>query len=141
MSPRLSSGNSIQFEVGETRLICISDESANRMRIIAQVAVAQQTFGTAYSSGVLVFPGFQEKEIAMPWWGWLIVGALLFTTELMVVDLQFYLIFIGLAAIIVGLLDLGDMPWQPWAEWVCFCGITLISVYYFRRHVYQKGRG
>ena len=25
---------------------------------IAQVAVAQQTFGTDYSSGVLVFPGF-----------------------------------------------------------------------------------
>lgn len=77
----------------------------------------------------------------MPWWGWLIAGALLFTTELLVVDLQFYLIFIGLAAIIVGLLDLGDMPWQPWAEWLSFFGIALISVYYYRRHEYQKGRG
>jgi len=76
----------------------------------------------------------------MPWWGWLIVGMLLFTTELMVVDLKFYLIFIGLAAIIVGLLDLVDMPWQPWAEWLSFFCITVVSVYYFRHQVYQKIR-
>ena len=76
----------------------------------------------------------------MPWWGWLLIGILLFTTELMVVELEFYLIFIGLAAIIVGLLDLGDMPWQPWAEWLSFFGITLVSLYFFRRQVYQKGR-
>ena len=76
----------------------------------------------------------------MPWWGWLLFGILLFATELMVVDLEFYLIFIGLAAIIVGLLDLGDMPWQPWAEWLSFFGITLVSLYFFRRQVYQKSR-
>ena len=76
----------------------------------------------------------------MPWWVWLLIGILLFTTEVMVVDLEFYLIFIGLAAIIVGLLDLGDMPWQPWAEWLSFFGIALVSLYFFRRQVYQKGR-
>ena len=42
----------------------------------------------------------------MPWWGWMIVGAILLGAELMVIDAQFYLVFLGLAAMAVGLADL-----------------------------------
>lgn len=76
----------------------------------------------------------------MPWWGWLFLGALLVFTELMIVDFEFYLLLIGVAAIIVGVLDLSNMPWQPWVEWLAFVATALISVVVFRRRVYQKGR-
>ena len=34
----------------------------------------------------------------MPWWGWIIFGALLLGSELLIVDAGFYLVFIGIAA-------------------------------------------
>lgn len=31
----------------------------------------------------------------MPWWGWLIAGAALLASELLLIDAQFYLVFLG----------------------------------------------
>ena len=42
----------------------------------------------------------------MAWWGWCILGVVLLGVELLAVDAQFYLVFAGLAAIVVGLLGL-----------------------------------
>jgi membrane protein implicated in regulation of membrane protease activity len=42
----------------------------------------------------------------MPWWGWIIVGALLMGAELFVIDAQFYLVFLGVSAIAVGVIAL-----------------------------------
>ena len=39
----------------------------------------------------------------MTWWGWIIAGAILLGAELTFVNAQFYLVFIGSAAILVGL--------------------------------------
>lgn len=75
----------------------------------------------------------------MSWWGWIIFGALLFSTELMIVDLKFYLMFVGMAAIIVGLLDLTGIAWQPWAEWLTFAVVAVISIYFFRKQAYHRG--
>ena len=36
----------------------------------------------------------------MPWWGWMIIGALMLGSELLGVDAAFYLVFIGVAAMI-----------------------------------------
>jgi len=44
----------------------------------------------------------------MTWWGWVIAGAILLGAELSFVSAQFYLVFIGSAAILVGLATLGD---------------------------------
>lgn len=76
----------------------------------------------------------------MPWWGWIIFGALLFGTELMIVDLQFYLIFVGISAIIVGLLDLTGLPWQPWVEWLTFAIIAISTKYLLRKQMLYKNR-
>ena len=43
----------------------------------------------------------------MAWWAWCLVGVVLFGIELLVIDVQFYLVFAGLAAVatvVVGLL-------------------------------------
>lgn len=39
----------------------------------------------------------------MAWWTWCIVGMLLFGLELFAIDAQFYLVFAGVAAVVVGL--------------------------------------
>ena len=42
----------------------------------------------------------------MVWWGWMILGAVVFFAELVAIDAQFYLVFIGLSAALVGLAGL-----------------------------------
>src|ERR1700722_12101289 len=47
----------------------------------------------------------------MQWWGWVTVGAILLGSELTFVNAQFYLVFVGGAALIVGLLGFpGGLP-------------------------------
>jgi membrane protein implicated in regulation of membrane protease activity len=77
----------------------------------------------------------------MPWWGWIIFGALLFGSELMFIDAAFYLVFIGLAAIIVGLVDLLGVSLEHWVQWMLFAGLSLVSMVLFRAQLYNKLRG
>ena len=35
----------------------------------------------------------------MTWWGWMILGAVLFGAELFAVDAQFYVVFLGVSVI------------------------------------------
>lgn len=65
----------------------------------------------------------------MQWWGWLIIGVLLLGAEITFIDLEFYLVFVGLSAIIVGLLNLFGLPIPAWGDWLIFalmCALTLI---------------
>ena len=45
----------------------------------------------------------------MEWWAWIAVGAVLLGSELGIVDAQFYLVFVGASALVVGLLDLAGL--------------------------------
>ena len=42
----------------------------------------------------------------MQWWTWFVLGTLLLAIELFAIDAQFFLIFIGAAAIVVGLIGM-----------------------------------
>jgi inner membrane protein len=76
----------------------------------------------------------------MPWWGWLVVGIGLLGVEMFVVDAQFYLVFVGVAAVFVGLLDLAiEMP--EWIEWLIFAVVSILTMVAFRRRVYERIRG
>ena len=37
----------------------------------------------------------------MTWWAWLILGAVLFGAEILAIDAQFFLVFLGLSAALV----------------------------------------
>ena len=50
----------------------------------------------------------------MDWWAWVVGGAILFGAELFFVDAQFYLVFIGTAAILTGI---GAAAWPAFAGW------------------------
>jgi membrane protein implicated in regulation of membrane protease activity len=61
--------------------------------------------------------------------------------EMFVLDAQFYLVFLGIAAAIVGLLGLAGIPWPEWAQWLSFAVLALIAMVGFRRRVYELVRG
>jgi membrane protein implicated in regulation of membrane protease activity len=72
----------------------------------------------------------------MLWWSWIVVGVLLFGAELFFVDAQFYLVFIGTAALIVGGLELGGMSLPNWQQWLMFAAFSLIAMFTFRQRLY-----
>ena len=76
----------------------------------------------------------------MIWWGWCLVGAILLGAELGVVDAQFYLVFVGGSAVIVGLIA-GLVPsLAHWAQWLMFAIIAGGSVVTLRRRLYERVR-
>lgn len=77
----------------------------------------------------------------MTWWAWMILGAVLFGAEMIAIDAQFYLVFLGLSAAIVGLLGLSGIVMPEWAQWLVFAALSLISMFTFRRSIYEKIRG
>jgi membrane protein implicated in regulation of membrane protease activity len=77
----------------------------------------------------------------MQWWAWITVGALLLGSELTFVNAQFYLVFVGAAALVVGFLDLtGAIP-AVWIQWSLFALLAIGSLMTFRRRVYERIRG
>jgi len=76
----------------------------------------------------------------MPWWGWIIVGAVLLGAEMFVIDAQFYLVFLGIAAALVGLAGLAGVALPEWAQWLAFAVLSIVSMLAFRRRLYAKLR-
>ena len=72
----------------------------------------------------------------MAWWGWVAVGALLLVAEMTLVDLEFYLVFLGISALLVGLLELGGVEMPIWLQWVVFAALAVGSLVIFRQRVY-----
>jgi inner membrane protein len=77
----------------------------------------------------------------MPWWGWLIAGVGLLGIEMFVIDLQFYLVFVGVAAVIVGLVGLAGVAMPVWMQWLLFAVLAIVTMLAFRRRVYALVRG
>lgn len=77
----------------------------------------------------------------MTWWGWMILGVVLFGAELFAIDAQFFLVFLGLSALIVGTLDLLGIAMPESAQWAVFAALSLISMFTFRKALYEKIRG
>ena len=77
----------------------------------------------------------------MPWWGWIVIGSLLFGAELFAIDAAFYLIFIGAAAFIVGCIGLIGVELPSWGQWLFFAILSVTSMFTFRRRLYDRVRG
>ena len=76
----------------------------------------------------------------MPWWGWIIFGAFLLGSELLGVDAAFYLVFIGVAAMLTGMVELTGLQLELWVQWMLFAGLSLVSMVMFREKLYKKIR-
>src|ERR1044072_7313031 len=76
----------------------------------------------------------------MPWWGWFVLAAALLAIELFVIDAQFYLVFLGVSAALVGFIDLADGTMPAGEQWLAFAALSIVTMLAFRDRVYQLVR-
>jgi membrane protein implicated in regulation of membrane protease activity len=76
----------------------------------------------------------------MEWWAWIAVGAILLVSEMAFVDAQFYLVFVGASALVVGFLDLSGLLPAVWMQWLSFAVLAVFSMVVFRRRIYDRMR-
>jgi membrane protein implicated in regulation of membrane protease activity len=76
----------------------------------------------------------------MQWWTWFVLGTLLLAIELFAIDAQFFLIFIGAAAIVVGLIGMLGINLPVWLQWVLFAALAVAAVVTMRKQIYAKLR-
>jgi membrane protein implicated in regulation of membrane protease activity len=77
----------------------------------------------------------------MTWWSWMILGLVLLGAELFAIDAQFFLVFLGVSAALVGLADLVGINMPEWVQWTVFAVLALISMVTFRKNLYDRIRG
>ena len=77
----------------------------------------------------------------MTWWAWMILGAVLLAAELFAVDAQFYLVFLGVSAAVVGFASLLGLNPPEWVQWLAFAIISVAFFVTFRKTLYDKIRG
>jgi membrane protein implicated in regulation of membrane protease activity len=77
----------------------------------------------------------------MSWWSWMIGGAILLGAELGFVNAQFYLVFIGGAALLVGLISVAAPALPASVQWGLFAIFAIISMLSFRNRLYRRLRG
>jgi inner membrane protein len=76
----------------------------------------------------------------MQWWTWFVLGTLLLAIELFAIDAQFFLIFIGAAAIVVGLIGMLGIDLPVWLQWLLFAALAVAAVVTMRKQIYAKLR-
>ena len=72
----------------------------------------------------------------MPNWGWLVIGVMLLGAEMFVVDAQFYLVFIGVAAAVVGIIGWLGLTMPVAGQWLLFAVLSLGAMTTFRKRLY-----
>jgi len=73
-------------------------------------------------------------------WQWIVLGAFLLSAE-MFVDAEFYLVFLGVSAVVVGLIGFVPIEVPFWGQWLLFSVLVIASVRLFRRRFYGRYRG
>jgi membrane protein implicated in regulation of membrane protease activity len=76
----------------------------------------------------------------MQWWTWFVLGTLLLAIELFAIDAQFFLIFIGAAALVVGLIGMLGINLPVWLQWLVFAALSVAAVLTMRKQIYAKLR-
>jgi membrane protein implicated in regulation of membrane protease activity len=76
----------------------------------------------------------------MQWWTWFVLGTLLLAIELFAIDAQFFLIFIGAAALVVGVIGMLGINLPGWLQWLVFAALSIAAVLTMRKQIYVKLR-
>jgi membrane protein implicated in regulation of membrane protease activity len=75
----------------------------------------------------------------MNWWLWTALGVVLAALEL-VSPGGFFIIFFGVAAVVVGSLELFGLLPQAWMQWLVFPVVALLALKFFRRPLLDRMR-
>jgi inner membrane protein len=76
----------------------------------------------------------------MAWWIWIILGAALLAAEAIVVA-DFYLVFFGLAAIVLGLLGVLGVGLPGWIQFLLFATLASASLVLYRNRLKRRVQG
>jgi len=76
----------------------------------------------------------------MAWWGWIVIGTLLLGAELFAIDAQFFLIFLGAGAIVVGVIGMLGIDLPVWMQWLLFAALSVAAMLTIRRQLYTALR-
>jgi inner membrane protein len=73
----------------------------------------------------------------MLWWHWLLLGMVLIALE-MAASGGFYIIFFGIAAVVVALLSLSDVAGPLWFQLLLFSALSVASLMFFRNPIMRR---
>jgi membrane protein implicated in regulation of membrane protease activity len=73
----------------------------------------------------------------MTWWYWLVLGLVLIALE-MASSGGFFIIFFGVAAIVVALLATSGLAEAAWIQWLLFSVLSVASLVIFRNPLMRK---
>ena len=73
----------------------------------------------------------------MPWWGWIVLAALVLISET-VVSTDFYLVFFAASAVILGVLGLLGANLPLFAQWLLFASLSIGTLVLFRARLREK---
>lgn len=73
----------------------------------------------------------------MTWWYWLVLGLVLIALE-MASSGGFYIIFFGVAGIVVSLLAATGVAAASWVQWLLFSVVSVASLLLFRNPLMRK---
>ena len=73
----------------------------------------------------------------MLWWHWLLLGVVLIALE-MAASGGFYIIFFGVAAIIIALLALADIAGPLWFQLFLFSALSVALLLFFRNPIMRR---
>lgn len=75
--------------------------------------------------------------MTMLWWHWLVLGLILVGGE-MATPGGFYVIFFGVAALVVGVLAFLNLAGALWLQWLLFSVISVVSLALFRNPLTRR---
>jgi len=73
----------------------------------------------------------------MTWWLWVTLGLVLGAIELATPG-GFFVIFFGVAAVVVGLAELAGLGLPAWGQWLAFPILALVALRLFRKPLLAK---
>jgi membrane protein implicated in regulation of membrane protease activity len=73
----------------------------------------------------------------MPWWLWTLFGLALLLLEAQTFN-SFYLMFFGVGALLVGLLDAVGLVEADWLQWLLFSVLSVVTLVLFRRPIMRR---
>jgi membrane protein implicated in regulation of membrane protease activity len=70
----------------------------------------------------------------MQWWSWIVLGGLLLVAEVFL-PTDFFLVFFGIAALLLGLLGLLGIELPVPAQWLLFAVLSVVSLWLLRKRI------
>lgn len=67
----------------------------------------------------------------MAWWFWIVLGAVLLAAEV-IIAADFYLVFFGIAGLVLGLLTVFGVALPVWAQWLLFAALAVAGLVFYR---------